>query len=62
MASVRVRGVCATVDDKQVLEKAKQLREMLGSEYRIILEKGRICVEGDIPHDLRKKVDKILAS
>jgi len=63
MASVRVRGVCARVDDKKILEKARQIRELIGKEYRIIIEKDHICVEGDIrDHDLRKRIDKILAS
>lgn len=62
MASVRLRGVSAKIDDKKILEKAKLIREKFGSDYKIILEKGHISVEGDIPHDIRKKIDKILAS
>ncbi len=50
------------VDDKSVLEKMKSIREILGTEYRIIIEKDRICVEGDIAdHETRKKIDWILA-
>jgi hypothetical protein len=40
----------------------KSIREILGTEYRIIIEKDRICVEGDIAdHETRKKIDGILA-
>ncbi len=62
MASVRLRGVCAKVDGKKIIDKARQIRDILGGDYKIILEKNRICVEGEIPHDIRKKIDKILAS
>jgi hypothetical protein len=62
MPSVRIRGVCAKIDDKKVLEKARQIRETFGSRYKIILEKNHISVEGKIPHDIRKKIDQILAS
>ena len=62
MASVRVRGVSAKVDDSRVLEKAKQIREIFGNEYKIIIEKGQISIEGNIPHDVRKRMDDILTS
>lgn len=63
MGSVRVRGVCAKVDDKHIFEKAKKIRKLIGREYKITIEKDRLCVEGDLrDHDLRKKIDKILAS
>ncbi len=63
MASVRLRGVCAKVDDKHIMEKARLIRKLIGKEFRIIIEKDHICVEGNIQdHDLRKKIDKILAS
>lgn len=62
MGSIRLRGVCARVDDKSMLNKVKSIREILGTEYRIIIEKDRICVEGDIAdHETRKKIDGILA-
>ena len=57
-----MRGVCARVDDKSILDKVKSIREIIGTEYRIIIEKDRICVEGDIAdHETRKKIDGILA-
>lgn len=63
MASVRLKGVCARVDDKHIMQKARLTRKLIGRDYRIIIEKDRICVEGNIQdHDLRKKIDKILAS
>lgn len=63
MASVRLRGVCARVDDKHIMQKVRLIRKLIGQEFRIIIEKDRICVEGNIQdHDLRKKIDKILAS
>lgn len=63
MASARIRGVCAKVDDKHIMQKARLIRKLIGRKYRIIIEKDRICVEGNIQdHDLRKKIDKILAS
>ena len=63
MASVRLRGVCARVDDKHIMQKARLIRKLIGREFRIIIENDRICVEGNIQdHDLRKKIDKILAS
>ena len=55
--------MCARVDDKHILEKARLIRKLIGKEYRIIIEKDLICVEGNIQdHDLRKRIDKILAS
>lgn len=63
MASVRLRGVCARVDDKQISQKVRLIRKLIGHDYRIVIEKDRISVEGNIQdHDLRKKLDKILAS
>ena len=62
MASVRVIGVSAKIDDKKIIEKAKNIRDTFGSDYKIIIEKGRISVEGKIPADVRKKISKILAS
>ena len=63
MASVRLRGVCARVDDKLISQKVRLIRKLIGHDYRIVIEKDRICVEGNIEdHDLRKKLDKILAS
>jgi len=63
MGSVRVRGVCARVDDKHIFEKAKKIRKLIGQKYRIVIEKNYLSVEGDIQdHDLRKKIDNILAS
>lgn len=62
MGSIRLRGVAAKVDDKKIIEKARLIREILGKDYRIIIEKNRICVEGDIQdREIRKKIDKILA-
>ena len=41
--------------------KVKRIREILGTEYRIIIEKDRICVEGDIAdHETRKKIVRSL--
>ena len=58
MGSIRLRGVPARlVDDKSMLDKVKSIREIIGTEYRIIIEKDRICVEGDIADH----VDGILA-
>jgi hypothetical protein len=48
------------VDDKSMLDKVKSIREVIGTEYRIIIEKDRICVEG-ADHETRKKIDGILA-
>ena len=63
MASVRVKGVCAKVDDRRIIEKAKKVREALGSEYRIIIEKGKLCIEGDmLDAGKRKQIEQILAS
>lgn len=62
MASVRIRGVGAKISDKKVLEKAKQIREKFGSDLKIIIEKNHITVEGKMSHDIRKKIDQILAS
>ena len=63
MASVRLRGVCARIDDKHIAQKVRLIRKLIGREFRIIIQNDRICVEGDIKdHDLRKKIDKILAS
>ncbi|RZN34549.1 MAG: hypothetical protein EF813_09895 [Methanosarcinales archaeon] len=62
MGSTRSRCVCARIDDKSVLDKVKSIRETLGTEYRIIIENDRICVEGNIAdHETRKKIDGILA-
>lgn len=61
MASVRLRGVCARVDEKQIPQKVRLIRKLIGQDSRIIIEEDRICVEGNIrDHDLRKKLDKIL--
>ena len=50
------------VDDKSMLDKVKSIREIIGTEGRIIIEKDRICVEGEIAdHETRKKIDGILA-
>ena len=63
MASVRIRGVSAKVDDSKIFEKAKKIRAVLGSDYRIIIEKGRIIIEGNIQDaNIRRKIKQILAS
>ena len=62
MASVRIRGVGAKIDDKKVLQKAKQIRDTFGSDFKIIIEKNHITVEGKMTHEERKKIDQILAS
>jgi hypothetical protein len=62
MASVRVRGVGAKIDDKKILQKAKQIRDTFGSDFKIIIEKNHITVEGKMTHEERKKIDQILAS
>jgi hypothetical protein len=63
MASVRIRGVSAKVVDKDLPNKVKKLRKLLGHGFRIIIEGDHISVEGSIlDHDVRKKIDLILAS
>ena len=63
MASVRIRGVSAKVVNKDLPDKVKKLHKLLGRGYRIIIEDDHISVEGDIlDHDIRKKIDLILAS
>ena len=63
MASVRIRGISAKVDDKKVIQIAKKIRDALGEDYRIIIDKNRISVEGDIQDPkVRKKIKAILAS
>jgi hypothetical protein len=63
MPSVRIRGVSAKIVDRDIPSKVKKIRKMLGPEYRIVIEGDHISVEGNIQdHDLRKKIDKILAS
>lgn len=38
------------------------MRRLLGTNYRIIIEKDRICVEGNMRNNaFRKKIDRILA-
>jgi hypothetical protein len=60
--SVRVRGICAKVDEERIGSVVMGLRRLLGMDYRIIIDKNRICVEGDLKnHALRKKIDGILA-
>jgi hypothetical protein len=50
------------VDDKSMIDTVKGIREIIGTEYRIIIEKDRICVEGDIAdHETRKKIGRLLA-
>jgi hypothetical protein len=62
MPSVRLRGVRARVTDKNVTEKVKRIRALLGGDYRIVIEKDKITVEGDLQdYELRRKVVKILA-
>lgn len=62
MPSVRLRGVRARVTDKTLTEKVRQIRALLGSDYRIVIEKDKITVEGDLQdYELRRKVVKILA-
>ncbi len=47
---------------KNMLDMVKSIREIIGTEYRIIIKKDRICVEGDIAdHETGKKIDGILA-
>ena len=63
MPSVRLRGVRAKVKEKNLAEKVKKIRALLGDEYRIVIEKDNISVEGNLQDSLlRKKIVKILAS
>ena len=63
MPSVRLRGVSARIRDKEIPSKVRKIRKLLGPEYKIVIEGDHISVEGDIQdHDLRKKIDRILAS
>ena len=63
MPSLRLRGVSAKVSNKDISNKVKEIRNLLGPEYRIIIEGDHITIEGDIQdHDLRRKIDKVLAS
>lgn len=63
MPSLRLRGVSAKITDKDIPVKVKKIRKLLGPEYRIVIEGDHISIEGDIgDHDLRKKIDKILAN
>jgi len=63
MPSVRLRGVRAKVNEKNLAEKVRLIRALVGDEYRIVIEKGNISVEGNLQDSmLRKKIVKILAS
>ena len=60
---MRLRGVSARISDKDIPMKVREIRKLLGPEYRIVIEGDHISIEGDIKdHDLRKKIDRILAS
>ncbi len=63
MPSLRLRGVSAKVSNKDISKKVKEIRNLLGPDYRIIIEGDHITIEGDIQdHDLRRKIDKVLAN
>ena len=63
MPSVRLRGVRAKVNEKNLAEKVRLIRALVGDEYRIVIEKGNISVEGNLQDSmLRKKIVNILAS
>jgi len=60
--SVRIRGICAKVDEERISKIVTVLRQVLGKDYKIIIENDRICVEGDLrDRALRKKIDGILS-
>lgn len=60
---MRLRGICARAGDKHHMQKVSLIRKLISQQHRIIIEKDRICVEGNIRDQyLRKKIDKILAS
>ena len=62
MPSVRLRGVRARVSEKNVLEKVKKIRALLGTDYKIVIEKDKVTVEGNLQdYELRKKIVRILA-
>jgi hypothetical protein len=62
MASIRIRGISAKVDDRDLPNKVKKLRKLLDHSFRIIIEGDHISVEGNIlDHDVRKKIELILA-
>lgn len=48
MESIRLRGVCARVSDERLLDRVKNLRETLGNEYRIIIEREIVSVSRGI--------------
>lgn len=61
MPSVRLRGISARITDDTVFEKAKKIRETMGNAYRIIIDRDRITVEGDVlDPDIRKRISEIL--
>lgn len=63
MPSLRLRGVSARISDKDIPVKIKKIRKLLGPQYRIVIEGDHISIEGDIQdHELRKRIDMILAS
>jgi hypothetical protein len=63
MPSLRLRGVSAKVSNKDISKKVKEIRNLLGPDYRIIIEGDHITIEGDIQdHDLRRKIDKVLVN
>jgi hypothetical protein len=60
---LRLRGVSAKVSNKDISKKVKEIRNLLGPDYRIIIEGDHITIEGDIQdHDLRRKIDKVLVN
>ena len=40
MGYIRLRGVCARVDDKSILDKVKSIREIIGTEQSHNNQKG----------------------
>ena len=63
MSSIRLRGVSVKVSDETIFEKAKKIRAEIGDEYRIVIEKDRITVEGDIlDPEIRRRISEILVS
>jgi len=63
MPSLRLRGVSAKVSNKDISRKVREIRDLLGPDYRIIIEGDHITIEGNIEdHDLRRRIDKVLAN
>jgi hypothetical protein len=64
MASVRIRGISAKIDNKKTLfEKARKINTILGDGYKIIIDKNNLSIEGDILDDkIKKKIVDILSS